>query len=79
MAEAAAAATLRETPLAAFHRALGARMVPFAGYEMPVQYPTGIIAEQDKQAVTLRDQEGRTRKIGREQIDANASEAFGLP
>jgi aminomethyltransferase len=45
MAEAAAAATLRETPLAAVHRALGARMVPFAGYQMPVQYPTGIIAE----------------------------------
>jgi aminomethyltransferase len=37
--------TLRETPLHAKHRALGARMVPFAGYDMPVQYPTGIIAE----------------------------------
>jgi aminomethyltransferase len=37
--------TLRETPLAAQHRALGARMVPFAGYAMPVQYPTGILAE----------------------------------
>jgi aminomethyltransferase len=36
---------LRETPLAATHRALGARMVPFAGYSMPVQYPTGILAE----------------------------------
>jgi aminomethyltransferase len=36
---------LLETPLAAAHRALGARMVPFAGYAMPVQYPTGIIAE----------------------------------
>ena len=36
---------LRETPLAALHRELGARMVPFAGYSMPVQYPTGIIAE----------------------------------
>jgi aminomethyltransferase len=44
MAE-AATATLRETPLAALHRGLGARMVPFAGYAMPVQYPTGIIAE----------------------------------
>jgi putative membrane-bound dehydrogenase-like protein len=30
---------------------------------------TGIIAEQDRQAVTLRDQEGRTKKISREQID----------
>jgi aminomethyltransferase len=36
---------LLETPLAAEHRALGARMVPFGGYAMPVQYPSGIIAE----------------------------------
>jgi aminomethyltransferase len=39
--------SLRETPLAPLHRALGARMVPFAGYTMPVQYPTGIIAEHN--------------------------------
>ena len=37
--------TLLETPLAALHRALGARMVPFAGYAMPVHYPAGILAE----------------------------------
>jgi aminomethyltransferase len=36
---------LRYTPLHALHVARGAWMVPFAGYEMPVQYPTGIIAE----------------------------------
>ena len=36
---------LKHTPLADIHRALGAKMVPFAGYEMPVQYPTGIMAE----------------------------------
>jgi aminomethyltransferase len=36
---------LRQTPLADRHRALGAKMVPFAGWEMPVQYPTGIMAE----------------------------------
>ena len=36
---------LRRTPLHALHAALGARMVPFAGYAMPVQYRTGIIAE----------------------------------
>jgi len=36
---------LRRTPLHALHLALGARMVPFAGYEMPVQYKSGIIAE----------------------------------
>jgi aminomethyltransferase len=36
---------LRRTPLFDLHRARGARMVAFAGYEMPVQYPGGIIAE----------------------------------
>src|SRR5437588_4647155 len=39
------AAPLKRTPLYALHCELGARMVPFAGYEMPVQYPTGILAE----------------------------------
>ncbi|OLP56888.1 glycine cleavage system protein T [Rhizobium rhizosphaerae] len=38
-------ASLKQTPLAALHRALGARMVPFAGYEMPVQYPAGVLKE----------------------------------
>lgn len=37
--------TLQRTPLHAQHVALGAKMVPFAGYEMPVQYPAGITAE----------------------------------
>jgi aminomethyltransferase len=35
---------LKTTPLDAWHRALGARMVPFAGYAMPVQYK-GVLAE----------------------------------
>src|SRR3981081_3556312 len=39
------AAALRRTPLYAMHVRLGARMVPFAGYDMPVQYPGGIIKE----------------------------------
>jgi glycine cleavage system T protein (aminomethyltransferase) len=39
-----APAALRHTPLHAAHQALGARLVPFAGYEMPVQY-TSIIEE----------------------------------
>ncbi len=39
------AAPLLRTPLHALHVELGARMVPFAGYEMPVQYPAGILAE----------------------------------
>jgi aminomethyltransferase len=36
---------LLQTPLHHEHVAAGARMVPFAGYHMPVQYPTGILAE----------------------------------
>jgi aminomethyltransferase len=36
---------LKRTPLYDVHRALGAKIVPFAGFEMPVQYPTGITAE----------------------------------
>lgn len=36
---------LLTTPLDALHRELGAKMVPFAGYAMPVQYPTGILKE----------------------------------
>jgi aminomethyltransferase len=38
-------APLSKTPLHALHVALGAKMVPFAGYDMPVQYPTGILIE----------------------------------
>src|SRR5437879_7023590 len=38
-------AALLATPLNALHRRLGARMVDFAGWDMPVQYPTGILAE----------------------------------
>jgi aminomethyltransferase len=36
---------LLTTPLNALHIELGARMVPFAGYSMPVQYPAGLMAE----------------------------------
>jgi aminomethyltransferase len=38
---------LLQTPLHAEHVRLGARMVPFAGYDMPVQYPTGILTEHN--------------------------------
>lgn len=49
--------TLLHTPLDALHRELGARMVPFAGYDMPVQYPAGIIKEHlhTRQAAGLFD------------------------
>jgi aminomethyltransferase len=36
---------LKTTPLTEAHVALGAKMVPFAGYDMPVQYPDGVLKE----------------------------------
>jgi aminomethyltransferase len=35
----------RSIPFEALHRALGARMGAFAGYQMPIQYPDGLKAE----------------------------------
>src|SRR4051794_12498996 len=53
-APASAPAPLLKTPLHSLHVARGGRMVPFAGYEMPVQYADGIIAEHNH----VRDQAG---------------------
>ncbi len=44
--------TLKRTPLYADHVKLGAKLVPFAGFEMPVQYPSGVASEH--QAVRER-------------------------
>jgi aminomethyltransferase len=41
----AATTDLKRTPLYDIHKSLGAKLVPFAGWEMPVQYPAGILAE----------------------------------
>ncbi|WP_428671743.1 glycine cleavage system aminomethyltransferase GcvT [Reyranella sp.] len=51
------AGPLKRTPLHSLHKELGARLVPFAGYEMPVQYPTGILVEhaQTRTAAGLFD------------------------
>ena len=38
---------LLKTPLMALHQMLGAKLVPFAGYSMPISYPGGIIAEHN--------------------------------
>lgn len=66
---------LLHTPLDALHRELGARMVPFAGYAMPVQYPAGLLAEHHhtRQAASLFDVShmGQIRLLG-----AGASEAL---
>ncbi|MGH7568617.1 MAG: glycine cleavage system aminomethyltransferase GcvT [Gemmatimonadales bacterium] len=50
-------AKLKRTPLHAVHVSLGAKLVPFGGYEMPVTYPAGISAEHRavREAVGLFD------------------------
>ncbi|MHA7774221.1 glycine cleavage system aminomethyltransferase GcvT [Roseibium sp. M-1] len=48
MAETVADEDLKQTPLHDLHVELGARMVPFAGYSMPVQYKAGIMAEHQQ-------------------------------
>ena len=61
---------LRTTPLDGLHRELGARMVPFAGYSMPVQYPAGLLAEHahTRTAAGLFDVShmGQLRLVGQE-------------
>jgi aminomethyltransferase len=47
MSQAESTETLKRTPLTDTHAALGAKLVPFAGYLMPVQYPSGITAEHN--------------------------------
>jgi aminomethyltransferase len=59
---------LLKTPLHALHVELGARMVPFAGYSMPVQYPAGLMAEHKhtREAAGLFDisHMGQLRLVG---------------
>ena len=61
---------LLTTPLNALHIELGARMVPFAGYSMPVQYPAGLMAEHlhTRQAAGLFDVShmGQLHLVGRD-------------
>jgi len=45
MSDAVLQKPLHATPLHALHLELGAKMVAFAGYDMPVSYPAGILAE----------------------------------
>ena len=61
-------APLHHTPLHALHQRLRARLVPFAGYAMPVQYPGGLMAEhrQCREAAALFDVShmGQVRLVG---------------
>ncbi|MDO9094399.1 MAG: glycine cleavage system aminomethyltransferase GcvT [Rubrivivax sp.] len=67
-APAAPADSLQQTPLHALHLQLGARMVPFAGYTMPVQYPGGLMAEhkhcRDSAALFDVSHMGQLRLVG---------------
>ena len=71
----AADAELLKTPLHDLHVELGARMVPFAGYSMPVQYPAGVMAEHKhtREAAGLFDVShmGQLKLVG-----ADAAAAF---
>ena len=64
----AASDDLLKTPLHPLHLELGARMVPFAGYSMPVQYPAGLMAEHKhtREAAGLFDisHMGQLRLVG---------------
>ena len=61
-------APLLQTPLHELHVRLGARMVPFAGYAMPVQYPSGLMAEhkqcRDSAALFDVSHMGQLRLVG---------------
>jgi len=68
MADSPPTAAMLKTPLHSLHVELGARMVPFAGYDMPVSYPAGIMAEhrQCREAAALFDVShmGQVRLVG---------------
>ena len=68
MTETASLAPLARTPLHALHLELGAKMVAFAGYDMPVSYPDGILKEHRhcREAAALFDVShmGQLRLIG---------------
>src|SRR3954469_2177401 len=67
-----AAASLKKTPLNARHRALGARMVPFGGWDMPVEY-SGITAEH----IAVRERAGLFDVSHMGQIEIAGGNALG--
>lgn len=73
-------ANLKTTPLHALHIALGARMVPFAGYDMPVQYPAGVMKEHlfTRSSAGLFDVSHMGQVIVRAKSGNNADAALAL-
>ena len=81
MSVSVATAPLKRTPLHGLHVTLGAKLVAFAGYEMPVQYPTGILKEhlhtRAKAGLFDVSHMGQALLIGRNhEITAGALEAL---
>ena len=68
--------TLKKTPLHALHAELGAKMVPFAGYDMPVQYPLGVMKEHvhTREKVGLFD----VSHMGQAKLTAHQGDAAAL-
>lgn len=73
-------ADLKTTPLHGLHVSLGARMVPFAGYDMPVQYPAGVLKEhlQTRSSAGLFDVSHMGQVIVRAKSGVNADAALAL-
>ncbi len=71
---------LKTTPLHALHLTLGARMVPFADYDMPVQYPAGVLKEHlhTRAAAGLFDVSHMGQVIVRARSGDNADAARAL-
>ena len=80
---------LKTTPLHALHEACGGKMVPFAGYDMPVQFATGVLREHlhtrasaglfdvsHMGQIALRAKSGRVERC---RIGAGAAGAAGYP
>jgi aminomethyltransferase len=66
--------TLRRTPLFELHQQLGGKIVPFAGYEMPVQYSTGILAEHQ----AVRTAAGMFDVSHMGELDVRGGDALGF-
>ena len=69
----------RRTPLYDLHRELGAKMVPFAGWDMPVQYPKGILQEHlwCRAHAGLPDSASAEEAIGHDKVRAAIAQGLG--
>ncbi len=65
---------VRRTPLFEEHERLGAKIVPFAGYAMPVQYPAGIVAEHN----AVREHAGLFDVSHMGELDVRGGDALGF-